>query len=387
MNSIDSAFVIGGYTVALGIIRALRMGGIRIINLHYHDNDITLYSKDVFFSAKISHPDRNEPGFVADLIRYSEKFGHGVLFPATDEAIVAISRNRDILDKHYIVTTCEWEAAKKFVEKKYTYSLAARIGVPAPKTIIPHSMEDVLNYASDIRYPCLVKPSQSHLFVAQFGRKMILVKTREQLSDACKKAMDNDLEVMLQEVIPGNDDQVANYNAYFVAGEPVLEFTAQQIRSAPPWWGSPRVVMSKNIPELIEPGRKILKALEFEGYACVEFKKDTRDGFYKLIEVNGRHNLSSLLAVKSGLNFPLIHFKNVAEGTRPDKKEFEENIYWIDFTKDLIYSLKFWKEEKYSIKDLARPYFRKNIYANFKWGNNKPLIIRWIKLFNSVFKH
>ena len=33
-----------------------------------------------------------------------------------------------------------------------------------------------------------------------------------------------------------------------------------------------------------------------EGFACTEFKYDARDRTFKLLEVNGRHNLSSLLS-------------------------------------------------------------------------------------------
>ena len=52
------------------------------------------------------------------------------------------------------------------------------------------------------------------------------------------------------------------------------------------------MVLSEHVPEVIEPGRKILQAMGFYGYACTEFKRDPRDGSHKLMEVNGRHNLS-----------------------------------------------------------------------------------------------
>jgi predicted ATP-grasp superfamily ATP-dependent carboligase len=81
---------------------------------------------------------------------------------------------------------------------------------------------------------------------------------------------------MLQEIIPGKDTDVVNYNAYFHGGEPCVEFTAQHIRNAPPLWGSPRVAMSKKVPEVLEPGRKILRAMSFSGYACTEFKRSRR---------------------------------------------------------------------------------------------------------------
>jgi len=63
------------------------------------------------------------------------------------------------------------------------------------------------------------------------------------------------------------------------------------------------VIVSQKIPEIIEPGRKLLAALNYEGFSCVEFKKDQRDQVYKLMEINARPNLSGALAVRAGINF------------------------------------------------------------------------------------
>jgi predicted ATP-grasp superfamily ATP-dependent carboligase len=124
-----------------------------------------------------------------------------------------------------------------------------------------------------------------------------------------QQAAQSGLEVVLQEFIPGDDSLGVNYNSYFWDGEAIIEFTAEKLRNAPPRFGSPRVIMSKDMPEVIAPGRKILQAMGFHGFSCTEFKKDPRDDVYKLMEVNGRHNLSSQLAVSCGINFPWVHYK------------------------------------------------------------------------------
>jgi D-aspartate ligase len=70
----------------------------------------------------------------------------------------------------------------------------------------------------------------------------------------------------------------------------------------------PSVVISKDINGVIESGRKILQASSYDGYSCTEFKKDIRDGKYKLMEINGRHNHSALLSIRCGINFLLIEY-------------------------------------------------------------------------------
>ncbi len=57
---------------------------------------------------------------------------------------------------------------------------------------------------------------------------------------AYAEATDAGFDVMIQEIIPGADSDVVNYNSYFWNGEPLAEFTAQQLRKAPPEFGAPR---------------------------------------------------------------------------------------------------------------------------------------------------
>ncbi len=374
------AFVISGQQPSLGVVRSLGKMKIPVILLYYYNYDFAQYSRYITKSVFISHPENFEKEFIEQLLKIVEEFGSGVLFPVSDEAVVVVSKNKKSLDKYFKVACTNWEVTQKFIEKKYTYALANENLIPAPKTIIPLNIADVENYSKQIQFPCLVKPSQSHLFFDHFQTKMMPVENRGELISVYKQTADAGLEVMLQEIIPGDDSNVVNYNAYFCDGKPLQEFTAQQIRKAPPWWGSPRVVLSKDIPEVIEPGRKILKAMGFNGYACVEFKKDQRNGIYKLIEVNGRHNLSTLLAVRCGINFPYLHYKHILDSEEPLPGSFKKNIYWIDFSRDIICNLKFLTKEQYSLMQYLRPYFRPHVFAIFDLKDFKPFRKRFFKL-------
>jgi len=355
--------------------------GVPVIILHYDERDMGHVSKFITHRIVAPHPEKSEKQFIELLIDVAGQFGKGVLYPVSDETVVAVAKNMDKLKDLFWVTSPTWDIAQKFIEKRYTYALAEKYGVPAPKTIIPTSVSDVEAYAKTVDFPCLVKPSQSHLFYAKFKTKMYPVENTSELISIYKKSADADLEVMLQEIIPGDDVNVVNYNAYFWDGKPVAEFTSQHIRNAPPWWGSPRVVLSKNLPEIIEPGRKIIQAMNYYGYTCTEFKKDDRDGIYKLMEVNGRHNLSTLLAVRCGMNFPWLQYQHLAENTLNPPQEFKKNIYWIDIPRDVGYSIKYRKQERYTLKQYFLPYIKPHIFANLDLADIKPFIKRITYLF------
>jgi predicted ATP-grasp superfamily ATP-dependent carboligase len=179
-------------------------------------------------------------------------------------------------------------------------------------------------------------------------------------------ARSHGLEVVLQELIPGDERCGAVYNSYFCDGEPLVEFTSRKIRNSPPDTGSPSVVVSEWLPEVAEQGRRLLRAAKFSGYSCTEFKRDPRDGTYKVMEVNARHNLSSLLATRCGVNFPWIQYRHLVEGVEPVGYEpggYEQGVYWVDVTRDLQNMRHYLARPGYSWAKFAEPYRRGCVFA------------------------
>jgi len=380
------AIVLSTHTMGLGVIRALGIMGVPIIAVCYDDGDMGYVSKYVKEKVYAPHPEKSEDQFIELLIESAARFGGGLLIPASDETLAAVSRHKSLLEDHYLVACTEWEITERFIDKKYTYALADAIGVPAPKTIVPQSIEGVERCSQTIQYPCLVKPRQSHRYYDLFDQKMVRVDNFDQMIAAYQQAADVGLEVMLQELIPGDDSHGANYNSYSWDGEPLVECTAQQLRNGPPEVGSPRVVMSKDIPEVIEPGRKILQAMGFYGFSCTEFKKDPRDGIYKIMEVNGRHNRSSLLAVRCGINFPWLQYKHLVQGELPSPCDYRRGAYWISLARDVVYSVQYRNKERYSLIQYIRPYIRPHVFAIFDWKDPMPFVQRCINLVRSAIQ-
>lgn len=370
------AIVVSSHTMGLGVIRALGQMGVPSVVFYHEKRDMGYTSRYVRERHLVPHPVQDQEAFISALLDLAPRFEGCPMFPTSDAALSAVSRHIDALKPHYKPGFTEWAITGLFVDKKHTYALADANGVPAPRTIIPQSVAEAEQFARQIEFPCLVKPCQSHLYYAVFKQKMVQAETAQQMIAVYQEAARVGLDVMLQEIIPGGDDCGVNYNAYFWDGEPLVEFTAQKIRSAPPKFGSPRVVLSQVIPEVLEPGRKILRAMGFYGYACTEFKRDPRDGVYKLMEVNGRHNLSTLLAVKCGINFPWLHYQHLVSGTAPQASEYRTGVYWIDELRDIGYSIKSYRQERYRWSQYLRPYFQPHVFAILSLRDPKPFAKR-----------
>ena len=374
------AIVLSGHTMGLGVARALGMMGIPVVLFHHDKRDMAHKSKYVARSIRTVSPEHDEQGFIEELLAYGAREGGGILMPSSDESTVALAHHKESLAEHFTVACPDWSVVKRFIEKKHTYALASELGIPAPRTYSPTSCEEIREYARQLDMPCLVKPSQSHLFYTRFKRKMFPVDTVDELLEVYDKAANAGLEVMVQEYIPGDDCQGVNYNSYFWEGRSIVEFTARKVRNAPPYYGSPRVVISEQVPEIIAPGRKLLEAVGYSGFACTEFKKDTRDGIYKLMEVNPRHNLSTMLAVSCGINFPWIEYQHLVHGAFPTEADFQTNKYWIDITRDIGYGVRYLRQEKFSFKDYVRPYIGRHVFAILDWKDPKPFLARCTQL-------
>ncbi len=375
------AIVLGSHVMGLAVIRALAVMGVPIVVMVYDEReDMGYVSKYVTERMSVPHPEKSEGQFIDALVKYAAYLGGGLLIPTSDETLCAISRNKTLLERYYLVACTEWTITEQFIDKKHTYALADAIGVPAPKTMVPHSAEDVERYSGTVQYPCLLKPCQSHSYFDRFKRKMTRVDNLQQMLAAYQEAADAGLEMMLQELIPGDDAHGVNYNSYFWNGEPLIEFTAEKVRNAPPQFGSPRVAVSKHIPEVLEPGRKILQAMGFYGFSCTEFKKDARDGIYKLMEVNGRHNRSGLLAVHCGINFPWIQYKHLVCGEWPVGCNYRAGVYWIDIFRDVSYSVRCCRHEGYTLSQYLRPYRGPHVFAIWDKHDPKPFIQRGLNL-------
>jgi predicted ATP-grasp superfamily ATP-dependent carboligase len=377
------ALVISSFTMGLGVIRALGAGGVPVVVVKYDLGDMGHVSRHVREVVPAPHPATQEEAFVARLLELAPRYDRGLLVPASDASLVAISRHRAALEEHYVVAATGWDVTQRFIEKRETYALAEAAGVPAPKTTVPQSLEDAERYAEAALYPCLVKPSQGHLYKARFGTKMVRADDRDALVRAYREAADAGLEVMLQELIPGPDRNGANYNSYMWDGQPLVEFTARKLRGSPPELGSPRVARSELIPEVIEPGRAILRAMNFEGFSCTEFKRDERDGVWKLMEVNGRANLSGSLAVRCGVNFPLLQYRHLMDGELPKVERFETGVYWIDLIRDMGCNVRF--REGYPLRELLEPYRRRHVFAIWDPSDPKPFLVRFANLARSAF--
>jgi predicted ATP-grasp superfamily ATP-dependent carboligase len=221
-KTLKPAIVLSSYTMGLGVIRALGSMGVPVIVVYYDKKDMGYVSKYVREKIVSPHPERAESDFVDLLVKLADRYKGSFLVPVSDATLSTVSRHKSLLEQYYTVACTEWGITEQFIDKKCTYALADQVGVPAPKTKVPRSTDEVEEYARSIEFPCLVKPTHSHLYYAKFKTKMVKVNNLDEMVRAYREAADADLDVMLQELIPGPASNGVDETSYFLGGAPGL---------------------------------------------------------------------------------------------------------------------------------------------------------------------
>ena len=379
-NTLVPAVVLTAHVMGYGVIRALGQQGVPIDVFYYDERDVGQFSRYVRRRVKAPHPEFYEDAFVRFLMETADPKQKCLLIPADDACLQAVSKHKTELEAVYIVAGTDWDITEKFLDKQYTYRLAEELGIPSPKTRVIQQAEDINALNGKIQYPCVVKPCMSHGYFELFGKKMVYAENCEKAVEAFLQAHEADFDVMLQEYIPGGEDSGINYNSYMWDGRITAEFTAEKVRSATAEYYIPRVVKSKQINEILAPSRQLLQVLGFYGYSCMEYKKDARDGVYKFMEINGRFNRSSMLAVQCGLNFAWIAYQDLVYGNILKSKQVSREVYWIDLIPDIFKSIRFYRQERFSFRQYLKPYLSPHVFAVFDRNDMKPFIMRCLEI-------
>ena len=194
--------------------------------------------------------------------------------------------------------------------KRGQLEAAEAAGIPVPRTAYPASAAEARAAAEELGFPVLVKPSSTEGFKRRFKRQAFRCETAAEVEDAYAQA--EPYEPMVQEVIPGGDDELYTLGSYLRAdGEALGLFSGRKLRQTPPGVGTCRVGEALWVDEVVDQGLKLLRALSFHGLSQVELKRDPRDGAYKLMEVNPRLFQWHGLAAACGVDLPLIAYRDL----------------------------------------------------------------------------
>jgi predicted ATP-grasp superfamily ATP-dependent carboligase len=331
----SGALVLGANYRALGVVRSLGRRGIPVRVVRSDDATIARLSRYARDSLDWSAGD--ESAQLDHLLGLAGR--HGVegwtVIPTDDETAALVSQMRDRLAERYLVAAPGWEAMRWAYDKRLTYQLGLDLGIAQPQTWFAQALDEL--DAVGWQPPAILKPA-----IKRTGNRFVREKAWPVMDNGALRARYDIArglipadEIMLQEVIPGDGSSQLSFAALAHEGRAVASITARRIRQQPMDFGRQSTyVESIDSPEVAEAGRRVIEGMGYTGLVEVEFKRDSRDGRLKLLDINPRAWGWHTLGARAGVDFPylewrMLHGEAVAEAcARP-------GVRWVRMATDL----------------------------------------------------
>jgi|tagenome__1003787_1003787.scaffolds.fasta_scaffold20988464_3 D-aspartate ligase len=303
------AVVLGGSYNSLSVARALGRQGIEVHALgDGAGGALVRHSRYV----RSYLPVESSAGAPDEWMKWLRTGPQGaVLLPCSDGALEFLAMHRyELQALGYCPAAGADEVTLALLDKERTYELARRVGVAAPRTAAITTLEELRKVADDWDFPCALKPRHSHLFARRFGSKALVVKDAEALEAAFHATSEHGLEMIVTEIIPGDDSRYCSYYSYLDEdGTPLFDFTKRKLRQNPPGFGLGTYHVSEWVPDAAELGLRFFTAIGLRGVGNVEFKRDSRNGQLVIIECNPRFTAADKLVRRAGVDMATLSYR------------------------------------------------------------------------------
>jgi D-aspartate ligase len=388
---------------SLGIARSLGRRGIPVYGVDSDPLAIGMVSR-YLKPCPLPRSDDSEKNRLQFLLDLGKKLAEKtVLYPVSDDTVMLCSQYRDELQKYYLYVMPDHKTISSLLTKDGLHHVAQAHNIPDPQMFQVDSREDIEKISESIPFPVILKPVFSPSWLrpeiisllrdgALSGPpKVALCRTLNELLETYRKLSAYDNRIIIQEVIPGEDNRLV-YMCFYLNREsqPLALFSGEKLRVLPVGFGSATYVRSIRDSALEEIGLKLLAGTQYKGLGGIEFKKDARDNRYKLIEFNARLGMWDSFGAKCGVDIPYIAYCDASNNPIEPQHLYREGVFWIDFQRDFRTFLISRKQGRLSFRRWVKSLFVEKEWAVYARDDWKPALMAALKLFerplNAILK-
>lgn len=375
----------------LSVARSLGYHGVEVYGVDPNRWQIGHFSKYVGDSSTLSCK-QNKAELLKNLITYAkDKTTQPVLFAAGDDEVQFVSEYAEILRRYFTIQgSYKKECTGLLLNKISFYEKCKELGAEIPGTFFPKCVKDVDLISKKISYPAIIKPGLGHEWRKRFkGKKVIEVSSASELLTKYEYYCPNAEEVVIQEVIPGREDNIAIFGGYFDKNyDPVSVFTAKKTRQYPPMFGSGSLCESHWFPEIADMSINLVQKMKYHGICGTEYKWDPRDARWKLIEINFRPTLWFAITRASGVDIVYDAYLDlIGQEVKKNIGTQINGVVWQYLVRDAISVLHYLKRRDISTAALRQFVDLRKEYAILSckdWGTN---LLYPIYALSEFFKH
>lgn len=311
----------GATRVAYNIVRSLARSGLKVGLGVDSNSGMAAYSR--YCAGTFRHPFSEEDpvGFMTVLRSAIMTHRPAVYLPA-DEDVFVVAEHIAMLEGLGVRTAiAPYETLRRLDNKHESLLLASSLGIPVPATIQPGSVAEVVAFAREHPGPIMLKVVRSSGARGVFALEPGSVEA--DLARAMQESGKGFGDFIVQEYVTAT-----GYGVSMIFDHGVLKasFTHRRLRERSLAGGPSTLRESVRQPDIEAHAEKLLQAVAYHGVAMVEFKHDEVTGRSWFIEVNPRWWGSLALAIRSGIDFPVLFHRMALGEQLPPPPDYRTGV-------------------------------------------------------------
>jgi D-aspartate ligase len=307
-DRIDVAVFDAEQRQSLVAVRSLGRRGLRVGVFGSQVRSPAFQSKWSATSRIVHDCSTDAAAFVHDVAEVVHELCPQVVIPTHDGSIEALRQNRAAFGSRTVLALAEEEPLDIAVDKSKTLELARQLDIAVPLTVLVSDESQLPEALSDVGLPAVLKPVRSWMDDGAGGSRFraVAVVNAMEAHEAFGELGAGGRVVAVQEWLPGSREAVS---VIYSDGRFHARFAQIAHRMNPPLGGSS--VLRESIaltPDLVDAAEGLVSSAGLEGYSEVEFRRGADDR-PRLMEINPRLSASVEIAVRTGVDFPLLLYQ------------------------------------------------------------------------------
>lgn len=290
---------------------------------------------------------------------------YDVVMPMLEGATELLWKNIDKYGKYVKIAAADYEGFVNANDKQLTMKLCQENGISCPRTKMDN--ETMEEFLAEVSFPLALKPR-----VGSGSRGFHKVDNKERLFELINSGAVKVEEYVIQQFI--SDAEVHRVSYTFIDNENNVKASmiAKSSRPYPLGVGTNSLFESTYDPKICDQAERLLKLMNWHGYASVCFIESDHDHIPMVMEINGRISASIKISMLCGINVVRMMIERAyGEPVTEYSRNVPENIRIRHSQANDMWFLK--SPTRFS----ARPSFfnRRNTYdVVFSWKDPLPYL-------------
>ncbi|WAI01197.1 hypothetical protein [Methanogenium organophilum] len=381
MKKNNCALVLGGYVNGYSIIQELYEKNVENIILFDTSRKIASYSNKI---KKFVLINKSPECLYEKLNSLHKEYEQIIIFPTDELQMQNLHKiHPDIAS--FCFLPYNYDNFLECFDKYSQYLYCEKLGLPHPKTI-PVDDIDQLNSINTIQYPILIKPNRRddqkiNVFKnLKLESKNELEEKRELLEDY----LGSGITFLASEIIPGDSTNIYAYVGYRSQdGEILSEWTGKKLSQFPDDYGVFSSASNEAPNQVLQQGRILFEGMDLKGIIESEFKYDSRDGKFKLMEINLRSTMWNRVGNLSNVTVQYAQYLDAIGQIIEKQTQIKDiEIHFVYLKHEILNLIR----RKYYRKIFVYNIFKskKTYFAIYDLHDIKPFLIDCKAIFMSV---